>query len=52
MGITKLIALLEEQHACQWSLENLIILSLSSSAITSAGPSPSSPHMQVSERSV
>lgn len=24
MGRTKLIAVLEEQHACQWCLENLI----------------------------
>lgn len=24
MGRTKLIAALEEQHACQWCLENLI----------------------------
>lgn len=38
MGRTKLIALLEEQHVCQWCLENLISPRYSSSPV----PSPSS----------
>lgn len=51
MGRTKLIALLEEQHACQWCLENLISLSHSSSSPNpSRYPSPFSPYVQVSER--